>query len=86
MGEHSSSPAGRPSLARDCCTVFIPSNMVSADAHCNTSVLEGPREEIVYVPCIYRNTGRKKPDFLATVDVDPKSPHYCQVPNALSRY
>ncbi|NXV98184.1 SBP1 oxidase, partial [Calonectris borealis] len=43
------------------------------------SVLKGPREEIVYVPCIYRNTGRKKPDFLATVDVNPKSPHYCQV-------
>uniref|UniRef100_A0A8C8B3E4 Methanethiol oxidase n=1 Tax=Otus sunia TaxID=257818 RepID=A0A8C8B3E4_9STRI len=38
-----------------------------------------PREEIVYVPCIYRNTGRKKPDFLATVDVNPESPHYCQV-------
>ncbi|NXC22594.1 SBP1 oxidase, partial [Corythaeola cristata] len=43
------------------------------------SVLKGPREEIIYVPCIYRNTGRKKPDFLATVDVNPKSPHYCQV-------
>uniref|UniRef100_A0A8B9SA47 Methanethiol oxidase n=1 Tax=Apteryx owenii TaxID=8824 RepID=A0A8B9SA47_APTOW len=40
--------------------------------------MKGPREEIVYVPCIYRNTGRKKPDFLATVDVNPKSPHYCQ--------
>uniref|UniRef100_A0A8C9G6J9 Methanethiol oxidase n=1 Tax=Pavo cristatus TaxID=9049 RepID=A0A8C9G6J9_PAVCR len=41
--------------------------------------MKGPREEIVYVPCIYRNTGRDKPDFLATVDVDPKSPHYSQV-------
>ncbi|NXI04681.1 SBP1A oxidase, partial [Pachycephala philippinensis] len=40
----------------------------------------GPREEIIYVPCIYRNTGRKIPDFLATVDVDPKSPCYSQVP------
>ncbi|KAF1586781.1 Methanethiol oxidase, partial [Eudyptes moseleyi] len=38
-----------------------------------------PREEIVYLPCIYRNTGIEKPDYLATVDVDPKSPHYCQV-------
>jgi len=44
-----------------------------------TSALEGPREEIVYLPCIYRNTGIQKPDYLATVDVDPKSPHYCQV-------
>ncbi|XP_074896798.1 methanethiol oxidase-like isoform X1 [Buteo buteo] len=41
--------------------------------------MKGPREEIVYVPCIYRNTGRKKPDFLATVDVNPKSSDYCQV-------
>ncbi|XP_014006031.2 methanethiol oxidase isoform X2 [Salmo salar] len=39
----------------------------------------GPREEIVYLPCIYRNTGIQKPDYLATVDVDPKSPTYCQV-------
>ncbi|NWI80734.1 SBP1 oxidase, partial [Dryoscopus gambensis] len=41
--------------------------------------MKGPREEIIYVPCIYRNTGRKIPDFLATVDVDPKSPCYSQV-------
>ncbi|PKU30436.1 selenium-binding protein 1-a-like [Limosa lapponica baueri] len=40
---------------------------------------KGPREEIVYLPCIYRNTGIEKPDYLATVDVDPKSPHYSQV-------
>uniref|UniRef100_A0A8D2PK65 Methanethiol oxidase n=1 Tax=Zosterops lateralis melanops TaxID=1220523 RepID=A0A8D2PK65_ZOSLA len=39
-----------------------------------------PREEIIYIPCIYRNTGKKIPDFLATVDVDPKSPSYSQVP------
>ncbi|XP_055648232.1 methanethiol oxidase-like isoform X3 [Falco peregrinus] len=41
--------------------------------------MKGPREEIVYLPCIYRNTGIEKPDYLATVDIDPKSPHYCQV-------
>uniref|UniRef100_A0A8C3CQM8 Methanethiol oxidase n=1 Tax=Cairina moschata TaxID=8855 RepID=A0A8C3CQM8_CAIMO len=41
--------------------------------------MKGPREEILYLPCIYRNTGIEKPDYLATVDVDPKSPHYCQV-------
>lgn len=40
---------------------------------------EGPREEIVYLPCIYRNTDTLKPDYLATVDVDPKSSAYCQV-------
>ncbi|XP_009083029.1 PREDICTED: selenium-binding protein 1 [Acanthisitta chloris] len=41
--------------------------------------MKGPREQILYLPCIYRNTGIEKPDYLATVDVDPKSPHYCQV-------
>lgn len=39
----------------------------------------GPREEIVYLPCIYRNTATDAPDYLATVDVNPKSPQYCQV-------
>ncbi|XP_023657255.1 methanethiol oxidase [Paramormyrops kingsleyae] len=41
--------------------------------------MKGPREEIVYVPCIYRSTGIEKPDYLATVDVDPKSANYCKV-------
>lgn len=31
------------------------------------------------MPCIYRNTCTKAPDYLATVDVDPKSPQYSQV-------
>lgn len=31
------------------------------------------------MPCIYRNTGIEAPDYLATVDIDPKSPQYCQV-------
>lgn len=43
------------------------------------SLPPGPREEILYLPCIYRNTGIEAPDYLATVDVDPKSPQYCQV-------
>uniref|UniRef100_A0A7N6AZW1 Methanethiol oxidase n=1 Tax=Anabas testudineus TaxID=64144 RepID=A0A7N6AZW1_ANATE len=41
--------------------------------------MKGPREEIIYLPCIYRNTGTLKPDYLATVDVDPRSPSFCQV-------
>ena len=41
--------------------------------------MKGPREKIVYVPCIYRNTGIQKPDYLATVDVDPDSPTYSKV-------
>ncbi|XP_072139561.1 methanethiol oxidase [Mobula birostris] len=43
------------------------------------NAMKGPREEIVYLPCIYRNTAVNKPDYLATVDVDPKSPTYSQV-------
>lgn len=39
----------------------------------------GPRERIVYLPCIYRSTAVQKPDYLATVDIDPESPTYCQV-------
>ncbi|XP_049956399.1 methanethiol oxidase-like [Schistocerca serialis cubense] len=40
----------------------------------------GPREKIVYVPCIQPAEARKtKPDFLATVDIDPHSPTFCQV-------
>nr|XP_041577117.1 methanethiol oxidase isoform X3 [Taeniopygia guttata] len=41
--------------------------------------MKGPREQLLYLPCIYQNTGISIPDFLATVDVDPKSPRYCQV-------
>ncbi|KAJ4955307.1 hypothetical protein NE237_012090 [Protea cynaroides] len=41
--------------------------------------MSGPKESIVYVTCIYSGTGREKPDYLATVDVDPSSPTYSNV-------
>uniref|UniRef100_A0A8C4Q0N9 Methanethiol oxidase n=2 Tax=Eptatretus burgeri TaxID=7764 RepID=A0A8C4Q0N9_EPTBU len=41
--------------------------------------MKGPKEEIIYLPCIYRSTGIDKPDYLATVDVKPGSPYYSQV-------
>lgn len=41
--------------------------------------MKGPREELLYVVCIQPDPTNKKGDFLATVDVDPKSPTYCQV-------
>ena len=34
----------------------------------------GKREKIVYLPCIV--PGKDRPDYLATVDVDPESPTY----------
>ncbi|XP_048581488.1 methanethiol oxidase-like isoform X3 [Nematostella vectensis] len=43
------------------------------------AAMSGPREQIVYLPCIHNNTPINKPDYLATVDVDPTSPTYSQV-------
>jgi selenium-binding protein 1 len=40
---------------------------------------KGPREKIIYVPCIKRNVAEGKPDYLVTLDVDPASKTYCQV-------
>ena len=36
--------------------------------------MQGPREKLLYIPCIYRGTETKKADYLATVDCDPESP------------
>lgn len=41
--------------------------------------MKGPKEKLLYVPCIYRGTAQKKPDYLATIDCDPDSPTYQQV-------
>ena len=42
--------------------------------------MKAPPEQIIYMPAIYCNTGSDtKPDYLATVDVDPNSPTYSQV-------
>lgn len=62
-------------LEGNCCSGKGPGYATPLDAYRN-----GKREEIVYVPCIYRNTPTdQKPDYLATVDVDPKSPSYSKV-------
>ena len=42
---------------------------------------KGPREALVYLPCIVPDQSR--PDYLATVDVDPSSETYSQVRHAL---
>ena len=39
--------------------------------------MKGPREKIVYVPCIQVEQGKK--DYLATICVDPDSAQYSQV-------
>jgi selenium-binding protein 1 len=38
-----------------------------------------PRETLIYVIALYGGTRVRQPDYLATVDVDPKSPTYCKV-------
>ncbi len=41
--------------------------------------MRSPRETLVYLPALYVGTGVNKPDYLATVDVDPKSASYGRV-------
>lgn len=45
--------------------------------------MKGPREKLLYVPCIYRLTDMKKPDYLATIDCDPASPDFGKVDEPL---
>lgn len=39
--------------------------------------MSAPRERLLYVPCVVPS--RNRPDYLATVCVDPDSPDYCKV-------
>ena len=44
---------------------------------------ESPPEKLAYVTAIYAGTGIQKPDYLATIDVDPTSSTYSQVVHRL---
>ena len=37
--------------------------------------MKAPREKILYTIALYIGTGIQKPDYLATIDADPESPH-----------
>ncbi|CAK8672548.1 unnamed protein product [Clavelina lepadiformis] len=41
--------------------------------------MKAPKEKILYIPCIYRNTPIDQSDYLATVDMDENSPTFCKV-------
>lgn len=41
--------------------------------------MKAPRETLLYVIALYGGTDVRRPDYLATVDVDPHSPTYAQV-------
>uniref|UniRef100_A0A2M4ADU0 Putative selenium-binding protein 1 n=1 Tax=Anopheles triannulatus TaxID=58253 RepID=A0A2M4ADU0_9DIPT len=43
------------------------------------AVRNGPVEKLLYVVCVQPNLDEDHGDYLATVDVDPASPTYCQV-------
>lgn len=45
--------------------------------------MKSPRETIAYTVCIHNGTGVQRPDYLATIDVDPSSKTYSQVINRL---
>jgi selenium-binding protein 1 len=56
--------------AADCCLATYASPQ---------EAMLSPRETLAYLPAIYVGTGVNKPDYLATVDLDPQSSTYSQV-------
>lgn len=46
--------------------------------------MKSPREDLAYVVCTYAGTETKQPDYLATIDLDPKSKTYSQVVHRLA--
>ena len=44
-----------------------------------TEAIKAPSEKLLYTIAIYTGTGIQKPDYLATIDVDPDSPTYSKV-------
>lgn len=59
----------RAEQAAECCRTYP-----SPEA-----AMKSPRETLLYLPALYVGTGVKKPDYLATVDVDPTSPQYGRI-------
>jgi len=41
--------------------------------------MKAPPEKLLYTVALYTGTGIQEPDYLATIDADPKSPTYSQV-------
>ena len=44
-----------------------------------SEAIRAPSEKLLYTIAIYTGTGIQKPDYLATVDVDPNSESYSKV-------
>ena len=43
------------------------------------AAMRAPPEKLAYVACLYEGTGINKPDFIAVVDTDPKSPTFSKI-------
>jgi selenium-binding protein 1 len=63
-----SSPSVRAAEEKVCRTFASPAE-----------AMKSPRETLAYVMGVYAGTPIKKPDYVATVDLDPASPAYSQV-------
>ena len=44
-----------------------------------SDAIKAPNEKLLYTIAIYTGTGIQKPDYLATIDVDPNSSTYSKV-------
>ena len=44
-----------------------------------SAAIKAPSEKLLYTIAIYTGTGIQKPDYLATIDVDPESQNYSKV-------
>ena len=44
-----------------------------------SDAIKAPSEKLLYTIAIYTGTGIQRPDYLATIDVDPDSPNYSKV-------
>ncbi len=76
-------------------TPFLGRRLLAFGPHASPPVCHGPgyaspleamkaeREKLLYVAGIYTGTGINQPDFLATVDADPKSSNYGQIVHRL---
>jgi hypothetical protein len=67
-------------VSDESCTATFP---VPGTVRCFVVLLQdafhnGTREKLIYVPCIIPDQ-KSRPDYLATVDVDPESSTYSQV-------
>jgi selenium-binding protein 1 len=59
---------------------FASSRAMSGPGYASPAeAMKAPREKLLHAIALYTGTDIHKPDYLATIDVDPKSPNYSRV-------